>query len=466
MKDRNNVFKAVFKIMFFLLLLGMVQFSCYKETALPVTADFATEYVDSNRTIPVQVKITNNSYQADTYEWTFEGGMPATSTKGDPGVITYETAGEYAITLVASNQDGSKDTKTATIQIYDAINIDFTAQIVNNEANYPPVQVQLINRTDGQGLTYQWAFEGGEPASSTDKNPPNVFFTQTGDHIITLTVNNGVKSSFKSQTVTVAPDIDADFSWTVSLDENDYQAPVTLQMVSDCISATTYRWTFPGGNPASSIEENPSVTYSSAGVYTIQFTANNGSNTKTVEKQVTFYPNTNLRVFDDVKLGINSAHNSNTVGAFFSTTLQQPYTANQVTAATGKAIDLVFFGLNSSFSYNKFISPDQAQNNGFAVIANAQHTVFVNSQETCDCGLNVTASDFDAMVDDSPLKSLLITETPGGLQQFDSTLPRVALFQTQDGRKGAVKIKELMNNGVNSYIICDIKVQKTPDGAE
>jgi len=461
----NNAFKRGFKIAIFLLLLGMNQISCYKETVLRVTADFATEYVDSNKTIPVQVRITNNSLQADTYEWTFEGGLPATSTKGEPGVITYETAGEYTIKLVASNQDGSEDTKTATIKIYDAINIDFTAQIINNEANYPPVQVQLINRTDGQGLTYQWIFEGGSPSSSTDKNPPNVVFTETGSHITTLTVNNGVKSASKTQTITVAPDISADFSWTVDLDDNDYQVPVTLQLVTNCISATTYQWTLHGGSPAFSTQENPSVIYSTEGTYLIQFKASNGSNTQTVEKQVTFYPNTNLRVFNDIKLGINSAHNNNTVGAFFSTSMQQTYTANQIMASTGKDVDIVFFGLNSSFSYNKFVSPDQAQNNGFMAIANAQHTVFVNSQETCGCGLNFTASDFDAMANDSPLKSLSITETPGGLQQFDNSQPRIVLFQTKDGKKGAIKIKEMVNDGVNSYIICDIKIQKSPDKA-
>jgi hypothetical protein len=42
----------------------------------------------------------------------------------------------------------------------------------------------------------------------------------------------------------------------------------------------------------------------------------------------------------------------------------------------------------------------------------------------------------------------------------DSVLPRVILFRTQDGIKGAIKIKSFVPDGLNSYIVVDIKVQK------
>lgn len=64
------------------------------------------------------------------------------------------------------------------------------------------------------------------------------------------------------------------------------------------------------------------------------------------------------------------------------------------------------------------------------------------------------------MVDDTPLKSLNINYTASGAQEFGFTYPRLILFKTQDGRKGAIKIKEMVKNGTSSYILCDIKVQK------
>jgi len=49
----------------------------------------------------------------------------------------------------------------------------------------------------------------------------------------------------------------------------------------------------------------------------------------------------------------------------------------------------------------------------------------------------------------------------GGWHNFDnSVVPRIVLFQTRDGRKGAIKIKQFVQNGAASYIVADIKVQK------
>ena len=58
------------------------------------------------------------------------------------------------------------------------------------------------------------------------------------------------------------------------------------------------------------------------------------------------------------------------------------------------------------------------------------------------------------------LKSLNISYSPAGAQEFGFTYPRIILFKTQDGRKGALKIKDMVKNGTSSYILCDIKVQK------
>ena len=125
------------------------------------------------------------------------------------------------------------------------------------------------------------------------------------------------------------------------------------------------------------------------------------------------------------------------------------------------SIDIVFFGLNENFSRNRFVSPDGLMDTTFPVILGAQHTKFINSQELCNCSDSLSLANFDAMNDDTMLQNLIIEETPEGLQDFNSdVIPRIVLFKTQDGRKGAIKIKDYISNGTNSYIIVDIKVQK------
>lgn len=442
-----------------LLVLVALLTACYKETAVPVVASFSTVFVNSDESIPVQIGVTNKSTGADTFVWTFTGGEPSSSSDENPGTIVYNTAGTYTIQLTASNIDGSSDTFEKTITVVDGITISFSANIM--DSNYPPVEVALTNNTDGIGLTYLWTFEGGTPLTSTKQYPDHVIFDLPGDHVITLEVSNGFESFSESTNITVAANIEAIFDWDVTIFDDDYQAPVTINMTNSSISATSYYWNFQNGTQEIATIDEPTVTFNSAGTYTIELKAENGKRTHTATKTITIYPNSNIRTFTAIELSINNAHNTNIKGAFFSTKLRQVFTANQVNVDNGSDIDIVFFGLNSNFDFNKFVSPDEVATNGFVAIPNATHTKFINSQEICGCSASLTVVQFDNMNDDKLLDALVITETNNGLLSFNnSVLPRIVLFETQDGRKGAIKIKKYVNAGASSYISCDIKVQK------
>src|SRR5690606_6869803 len=97
-----------------ILLIACLFFTCTKEVVVPVTAEFEIEIVNNDYSAPVQVVIFNKSKEADTYQWTFEGGTPSSSTSRNPGSIIYETEGEYSIKLYASNKDDSEDEKTVS----------------------------------------------------------------------------------------------------------------------------------------------------------------------------------------------------------------------------------------------------------------------------------------------------------------------------------------------------------------
>lgn len=440
-------------------LMATVLFGCFEETATPVKASFSTSFVGGDKSVPVQVEITNQSTGADTFDWTFTGAELASSTDENPGTIVYDTAGTYTISLTASNVDGSTDTFQKTITVLDGIAIGFSTKII--DSNYPPVEIELTNTSDGVGLTYKWTFENGIPATSTKQHPADVVFETPGDHLITLEVSNGFETISESTTINVAPNIEAVFDWDVDFFDDDYQVPVTITLTNSSISATSYNWTFPNETPTTSTEETPTVTFNTPGTYTITLEANNGKRTHAVTNDITVLPDTNIRAFTDIELGINTAHNNNVKGAFFSSTLREVFIANEVTSEIGAEIDIAFFGLNSSFSFNKFVSPDKVDANGFIAIPNATQTKFINSQEICGCSASLTVAEFDAMEDDTLLETLTITETPNGLLNFNnSLLPRVVLLETADGRKGAIKIKGYVNDGLNSYVICDIKVQK------
>lgn len=54
----------------------------------------------------------------------------------------------------------------------------------------PGACVNFTNQSSGAPTTYSWAFQGGNPATSSAQNPTNICFNDTGCHDITLIVSN------------------------------------------------------------------------------------------------------------------------------------------------------------------------------------------------------------------------------------------------------------------------------------
>jgi PKD repeat protein len=67
----------------------------------------------------------------------------------------------------------------------------------------------------------------------------------------------------------------------------------SIQFIDESVhTASVWNWSFPGGTPATSTEQNPLVTYSTPGQYAVTLTSGDGtnSNTKTVNNFVTVVP--------------------------------------------------------------------------------------------------------------------------------------------------------------------------------
>ncbi|MEO9514061.1 MAG: PKD domain-containing protein [Flavobacteriaceae bacterium] len=460
LKKRSDIYSLLVALI--LLSMGGLPISCYTETALPIDLDFELSYVNDDESVPVFMDITNETEGADTYEWTFVGGEPTGSTDRNPGVVAYAKAGTYNVGLKASNTDGVVETLEKEITVLEGITVDFDMAIVDND--FPPMTVNLVNNSPGENLTYSWVFEGGEPATSAERHPGQVVFETPGDHHVSLSVSNEFETLTQESTVRVAPDISVDFDYTIDEGDEDMQAPVAIQLSMDAISATSYLWTFEGGSPASSTQAEPSVVFNDPGVHAIHLEVTNGKRTANLSKELEVLEDTNLRIFDNLAFGVVQAHNSDQVGAIFSAELGRVLSQQEVTEENGATLDLVFFGLNGNFGVNKFVSPDEAGTNGFATIPGAGSTRIINSLEHCACGIAFSSIDFDTMVNDTPLQNFVITETSGGIAAFDATVnPRIILFQTADGRKGAVKITDFVDQGTASYIRADLKIQKLPN---
>ena len=215
---------------------------------------------------PLTVNFTNESSEnATMFEWTFEGGDPASSTDENPWV-TWNTAGTYEVTLVASNAAGSA-TATVTIVVDDVPTADFSSATNG-------LTVDFTNESDN-ATSYSWDF--GDGNSSTEEDPSHTY-SEDGTYEVVLTATNDCGSTTTTQTVTIlTPPVAG-----IGADETEGCAPFTVNFTNESSeNATTFEWTFEGGDPASSTDENPTVTWNTAGTYEVTLVASNGAGAST-----------------------------------------------------------------------------------------------------------------------------------------------------------------------------------------
>ncbi|MDO5980232.1 PKD domain-containing protein [Flavivirga spongiicola] len=153
--------------------------------------------------------------------------------------------------------------------------------------------LNFIDKSIGFPSSWSWTFEGGTPNTSTEQNPSIVYNT-AGVYKVTLTVTNDYGTDTKEEVgyITVNEKLPpvADFTSDVQtvFDGNFINFSDTSQNIP-----TSWSWTFEGGTPSTSTEQNPIVNYSTIGTYKVSLTATNqfGSNTKEVVDYVTVTEN-------------------------------------------------------------------------------------------------------------------------------------------------------------------------------
>jgi len=208
------------------------------------------------------VQFDNLSTFGEQFHWSFGDGT--TSTTEAP-THQYAAAGEYMVTLIATNVCGS-DTIQQTITITLPPVASWTQSADSGCESCGGFPIEFTAMPQGAGLTYAWTFEGGTPATSNAANPA-VIYSTAGTYGVTLTVTNAAGSGTLSMTdaVTIAPAANADF--VAAFDG------FTASFTNNSSNATDYHWTFGDGN--SSNETSPMHTYATSGNYTVVLVANN-----------------------------------------------------------------------------------------------------------------------------------------------------------------------------------------------
>ena len=129
-----------------------------------ITADFTAD--KTLVTVGMEVHFTDDTWgeQLTSWEWTFTGGTPETSTEQNP-TVTYNTAGTYNVSLTVTNEKGETDTriKEGYIKVLNAFNMHGGSESVSEEALFCDDGGQKSNYSNNQDdtLTIYPATAGG-----------------------------------------------------------------------------------------------------------------------------------------------------------------------------------------------------------------------------------------------------------------------------------------------------------------
>ena len=229
-----------------------------EEIVLAPTASFTTSEVSGCAPLEVQFTSTSTGDNLD-YAWTFSGGNPANSTLQNP--------------IVIFNQS---ETVTAQLTVSNGAGSDMTSQNVTVVVFPDPVLPTITYTTSGTVVTatvtdpapgsiYTWfvggfgSFDGPQisfDAGAAGSFSYDLFVQNTCGQLTTSDV-------FEVQTTVAA--FGANFTSGC--------APFFISFENQSLGDyDEILWTFEGGMPATSTDENPSVIYNDAGEYDVTLT--------------------------------------------------------------------------------------------------------------------------------------------------------------------------------------------------
>jgi PKD repeat protein len=243
----------------------------------------------TNETIAYQ---STSTYGPASFEWSFEGGTPSTSTEPNPS-ITYNQAGIFDVQLIVTNSNGSD-----TLNIQNFVSVNEQPQV--SFSHLGDGLTVAFNGTIINGSNITWDFGDGQ--SSSEQSIEHTYEAE-GTYTVTLSAENecGVVTATQDILVQLLPV--AGFSANKTTACNGSEIVFTSQSSP---SVTSWSWTFEGGTPSTSNQQNPIINYTTPGTYNVSLVVTNptgdGSITLTDYITIITVPTTGFQPINDSNL--------------------------------------------------------------------------------------------------------------------------------------------------------------------
>lgn len=280
----------------FVWLLMLVAAACKKDSDSPLMAVIEGDQFEIKAGDTITFRDVSQGKVA-RWKWTFEGGAPETSELSSPSVV-YTKAGTYKVTLEVSNAS-----QTSTVTKENFITVGYNQVTANFEADklvaVDGETIQFTDKSSGIPETWNWEFiheTQGVLYTSTEQNPA-IKFDVIGLYTVKLKASNAEFSGEKTMTDYIRiTAMQADFK---AASAATYAGgTVTFEDIS-LGNVVTRTWTFEGGNPATSSDANPTITYAAPGRYKVKLAIADAtrSSEKEVEDFVLVVPGEGLAAF-------------------------------------------------------------------------------------------------------------------------------------------------------------------------
>ncbi|MCD4731679.1 MAG: PKD domain-containing protein [Bacteroidales bacterium] len=293
------------------------------------SGDLIADFSASETSIPIgsSIDFTDLTYgNPVSWEWTFEGAIPSSSVLENPTGITYSEIGTFDVSLTVS--DGT-NTQTITKEDYIDVNVEFLIQNTTvttctgvfydtggSESDYSDdedftmtflpaesngkmeIIFTLFNVEDQSNCDYDWLkiYDGPDTNSTLigkfcGINSPGTITATNADGALTFEFHSdgSVTEAGWEATIgclnSIIPPVAEFTADNTSIVEGE-SVQFTDLTTND---PTSWEWTFEGGTPELSTEQNPLITYTTEGVYNVLLVATNeaGSNTMYKEDYIT-----------------------------------------------------------------------------------------------------------------------------------------------------------------------------------
>jgi gliding motility-associated-like protein len=252
----------------------------------PVADYTFTNQCDGNPITFNSTSTINAPGTINSYNWNFGDN---TSGSGSSVSHTYNSPGNYNVTLIVNSNNSCADTITQQITVYNNPTASFTHLDVclGNAVNF--TNTSTVNAPDVIN-SYLWAFGDGSP-TSTSTNPSHLYLNP-GTYSVTL-----IATTANSCSDVTSINVNVYDAPTSSFTFNDECENILVSFTNTSSNPSSgtiasFAWNFGDGSPINTTNSNPTHTYTTAGTYTvtlISYSSNLGCS-DTAQQTITIFP--------------------------------------------------------------------------------------------------------------------------------------------------------------------------------